>query len=30
DRWELSHVVRAVLAMLSLILLTTAIAIQSA
>ncbi|RWL99924.1 MAG: DUF1772 domain-containing protein [Mesorhizobium sp.] len=30
NRWELSHVVRAGLAMLSLILLTTAIAIQSA
>ncbi|TIU31588.1 MAG: DUF1772 domain-containing protein [Mesorhizobium sp.] len=30
NRWELSHVLRAVLAMLSLILLTTAIAIQGA
>lgn len=30
NRWELSHVVRAALAMLSLILLTTAIAIQGA
>lgn len=30
DRWELSHVLRAALAMLSLILLTTAIAIQDA
>ncbi|MDX8512405.1 anthrone oxygenase family protein [Mesorhizobium captivum] len=30
DRWELSHVIRAALAMLSLILLTTAIAMQSA
>ncbi|AZO75747.1 MAG: DUF1772 domain-containing protein [Mesorhizobium sp.] len=29
NRWELSHVVRAALAMLSLILLTTAIATQS-
>ncbi|TPK95882.1 DUF1772 domain-containing protein [Mesorhizobium sp. B2-4-16] len=30
NRWELSHVIRAALAMLSLILLTTAIAIQGA
>lgn len=30
NRWELSHVIRAALAMLSLILLTTAISIQSA
>ncbi|MDX8524473.1 DUF1772 domain-containing protein [Mesorhizobium sp. MSK_1335] len=30
NRWELSHVVRAALALLSLILLTTAIAIHSA
>ncbi|MBZ9860542.1 anthrone oxygenase family protein [Mesorhizobium sp. CA12] len=30
NRWELSHVIRAILAMLSLILLTTAIAIQGA
>ncbi|TIO54578.1 MAG: DUF1772 domain-containing protein [Mesorhizobium sp.] len=30
NRWELSHVLRAALAMLSLILLTTAIAIQGA
>ncbi|AZO32982.1 MAG: DUF1772 domain-containing protein [Mesorhizobium sp.] len=30
NRWELSHVLRAALAMLSLILLTTAIAVQGA